>query len=126
MEYNGLNFNGGLTNLYQYPLNNVNRLEVTPNLNNNLPTNENNYIGGLPFSREVLTPAINMRNPNLSGVVGNSPEQMAFYSENYRNANYYAYPQIPITRPNIQYMATTAPFYKNMIVGERVGIIRPN
>ena len=119
MEYNGLNFNGKLTNLYQYP--------VSPNLNNILPTNDENYIGGLPFQREIVPSfSVHNTNPLKTAIVGNSPEQMAYYSENYFNSNYQAYPQIPITRPNIQYMATTAPFYKNIIDGERIGLIRPN
>ena len=129
MEYNGLNHNGKFTNLYQYPINNINRLEVTPNLLNRLPTNSINYNKGLPFSREIVPSfSTQTRQPYKTGVYGSkgSPEQMAFYSENYRNSNYYSYPQIPFHRPNIQYMATTAPYYANMVDGERLGFIRSN
>tara|TARA_R110002110_G_scaffold174750_2_gene377998 strand:+ start:923 stop:1306 length:384 start_codon:yes stop_codon:yes gene_type:complete len=127
MNYNGLNHNGKFTNLFQYPINNVNRMEITPNFNNILPTNNQNYIGGLPFSREIVPSfSTKNRNPLKTGIVGNSPEQMAYYSEDYHNANFYSYPQIPFHRPNIQYIAQTAPYYANMIDGERLGFIRPN
>ena len=55
MNYNGLNHNGKFTNLFQYPINNVNRMEITPNFNNILPTNNQNYIGGLPFRPRLIT-----------------------------------------------------------------------
>tara|TARA_R100001369_G_scaffold90748_1_gene130220 strand:+ start:328 stop:726 length:399 start_codon:yes stop_codon:yes gene_type:complete len=97
-----------MNNLNNYVPNNINKLETTYSA-----------LVPLPFKGEFDTDYIvgqgnNYRDPNLLGVVGHSPEQVAFYQRALPEYIPKFYPNIPLTRPQNQYMTEEGSIYANL------------
>lgn len=103
-----INGPGRRTSLYSYFPGANNVREVTTNPVMPLPFNGDSNLTYL------IGQGNSYRNPNLLGVVGHSPEQVAYYQRALPMYLPEHYPNIPLTNPQDQYMSDRGTLYANL------------
>lgn len=107
-----------------YPQRTRNQSATSNTLNNYIPGNINKLettyspLVPLPFEGNlnqdyILGQGNSYRDPNFLGVVGNSPEQVAFYQRALPEYLPNFYPSIPLTMPQNNYMSEVGSLYAN-------------
>jgi hypothetical protein len=119
---NFYNTQGDKTTLGNYPPGNIPKAVVSTSFLERLPyTPSNGVMKNRPQGGGSVMSVKNRLWQSKTAVVGNSPEQIAFYGgENspYAIPNKMSYPQIPLNRINNLFTASYAPYYSNMRDGE--------
>ena len=120
---NFYNTQGDKTTLGNYPPGNIPKAVVTTSFLERLPyTPANGVMKNRPQGGGSVMSVKNRLWKSKTAVVGNSPEQIAFYggelNSPYALPNKLSYPQIPLNRINNLFIANYAPYYSNMRDGE--------
>jgi hypothetical protein len=120
---NFYNTQGDKTTLANYPPGNIPKAVVSTSFLEQLPfTPSNGVMRNRPQGAGSVMSVKNRLWRSQTAVVGNSPEQIAFYGGEggspYAIPNKMSYPQIPLNRINNLFTASYAPYYANMRDGE--------
>ena len=120
---NFYNTQGDKTTLGNYPPGNIPKAVVSTSFLEQLPfTPSNGVLRNRPQGGGSVMSVKNRLWQSQTAVVGNSPEQIAFYGGEggspYAIPNKMSYPQIPLNRINNLFIASYAPYYSNMRDGE--------